>query len=117
MRGDHRGDPSGWLPARHGDRHRAGPGGEFFYEDGSYNLAKGAGQENGGPDDGFYQSWVAKYPIVSIEDGLAENDWEGFRDHTAALGDKIQIVGDDLYVTNTRSSPAGSGKIEQCGAD
>ena len=42
------------------------------------------------------------YPIVSIEDGLAENDWEGFLAHTAALGDRVQIVGDDLYVTNTK---------------
>jgi enolase len=50
----------------------------------------------------LYAAWVAKYPIVSIEDGLAENDWGGFREHTAILGDKIQIVGDDLYVTNTR---------------
>ena len=45
---------------------------------------------------------ASKYPIVSIEDGLAENDWDGFRAHTAALGDKVQIVGDDLYVTNTK---------------
>ena len=50
----------------------------------------------------LYQTWIQRYPIVSIEDGLAENDWEGFREHTAALGSKIQIVGDDLYVTNTR---------------
>ena len=50
----------------------------------------------------LYKAWVEKYPIVSIEDGLAENDWDGFREHTAALGDKIQIVGDDIYVTNTK---------------
>jgi enolase len=50
----------------------------------------------------LYSSWIKKYPIVSIEDGLDENDWQGFRQHTAALGDKIQIVGDDLYVTNTK---------------
>jgi len=48
------------------------------------------------------KQWIAKYPIVSIEDGLAENDWDGFRAHTATLGDKIQIVGDDMYVTNTK---------------
>ena len=46
-------------------------------------------------------SWIEKYPIISIEDGLAEDDWDGFRDMTAALGDKIQIVGDDIFVTNT----------------
>jgi enolase len=45
---------------------------------------------------------VSKYPIVSIEDGLGEKDWEAFRRQTAKLGDKIQIVGDDIYVTNTR---------------
>ena len=50
----------------------------------------------------LYKSWVEKYPIVSIEDGLAENDWAGFREHTALLGDRIQVVGDDLYVTNIR---------------
>ncbi len=49
----------------------------------------------------LYKTWVEKYPIVSIEDGLAESDWEGFREHTAVLGEKIQIVGDDIYVTNT----------------
>ena len=50
----------------------------------------------------LYKTWVDKYPIVSIEDGLAENDWEGFREQTAALGEQIQIVGDDIYVTNTK---------------
>lgn len=50
----------------------------------------------------LYQDWIGKFPIVSIEDGLAENDWESFKAHTAALGDQIQIVGDDIYVTNTR---------------
>ena len=50
----------------------------------------------------LYKTWIDKYPIVSIEDGLAENGWDGFREHTAALGSRIQIVGDDIYVTNTR---------------
>jgi enolase len=50
----------------------------------------------------LYRSWIEKYPIISIEDGLDENDWQGFKEHTAALGDKVQIVGDDIYVTNTR---------------
>jgi len=49
----------------------------------------------------FYQAWIAKYPIVSIEDGLDENDWDGFREHTAVLGSSIQVGGDDIYVTNT----------------
>ena len=50
----------------------------------------------------LYKAWIDKYPIVSIEDGLAENDWDGFREHTAALGSRSQIVGDDIYVTNTQ---------------
>lgn len=48
----------------------------------------------------FYKKWIEKYPIVSIEDGLAEDDWKGFKEHTSVLGNKIQIVGDDIYVTN-----------------
>jgi enolase len=50
----------------------------------------------------FYQAWVKKYPICSIEDGLAEDDWAGWTKLTAALGNKIQLVGDDLFVTNTK---------------
>ena len=50
----------------------------------------------------FYDQWLGTYPVISIEDGLAENDWQGFAAHTAALGDRIQIVGDDLFVTNTK---------------
>ncbi len=48
----------------------------------------------------LYESWLDKFPIVSLEDGLAESDWDGFRRHTAQLGQRIQIVGDDNYVTN-----------------
>ena len=48
----------------------------------------------------LYRVWVDRYPIVSLEDGLAENDWSGFRELTAALGERIQIVGDDILVTN-----------------
>jgi len=50
----------------------------------------------------LYSDWINKYPIISIEDGLAENDWTGFKEHTAILGNRIQIVGDDNYVTNTK---------------
>lgn len=50
----------------------------------------------------LYRRWTESYPIVSLEDGLAENDWDGFQKHTEILGKKIQIVGDDIYVTNTR---------------
>lgn len=55
----------------------------------------------------FYKDLVAKYPIISIEDGLDENDWDGFKKLTDALGDKIQLVGDDLFVTNTEKLAKG----------
>jgi enolase len=51
---------------------------------------------------GIWKDWIAKYPIRSIEDGLAENDWDGWKKFTDAVGDKIQLVGDDLFVTNTK---------------
>jgi enolase len=55
----------------------------------------------------FYAKWVDKYPIVSIEDGFAEDDWDGWRMMTERLGDKIQLVGDDLFVTNTERLQRG----------
>jgi len=79
------------------------PAASSFFEDGAYNLAKsGQGRKTSDEMTELYATWIRKYPIVSIEDGLAENDWDGFRAQTAALGDKVQIVGDDLYVTNPR---------------
>ena len=50
----------------------------------------------------LWENWCQNYPIVSIEDGLAENDWEGWKAFAAQMGDKLQLVGDDLLVTNTR---------------
>jgi enolase len=55
----------------------------------------------------FWSDWVRQYPIVSIEDGLAEDDWEGWRSLTEELGDKIQLVGDDIFVTNTERLKRG----------
>ena len=79
------------------------PAASSFFAGGTYDLAKsGQGRKSSAEMTELYQGWVAKYPIVSIEDGLDENDWAGFKAHTAALGEKIQIVGDDIYVTNTR---------------
>jgi enolase len=79
------------------------PAASSFYEDGKYNLSKsGQGQKTSSQMTQLYKAWIEKYPIVSIEDGLAENDWDGFKEHTAVLGKKIQIVGDDIYVTNTQ---------------
>ncbi len=50
----------------------------------------------------FYKDWCAKYPIISIEDGMDEGDWKGWKKLTDALGDDVQLVGDDLFVTNTK---------------
>jgi enolase len=55
----------------------------------------------------FWKDWVAKYPIVSIEDGLSEDDWSGWKELTMAIGDKVQIVGDDLFVTNVQRLSKG----------
>jgi enolase len=49
----------------------------------------------------FYEEWVRKYPIISIEDGMAEGDWDGWKTLTQRIGKKVQLVGDDLFVTNT----------------
>jgi len=79
------------------------PAASSFYENGVYHLRKsGQGTKTSAGMTELYRAWIEKYPIVSIEDGLDEGDWEGFREHTAALGSKVQIVGDDIYVTNTR---------------
>jgi len=79
------------------------PAASSFYENGMYNLAKsGQGKKSTDEMIAFYQKWIKKYPIVSIEDGLAENDWDGFRKQTLDQGDKIQIVGDDIFVTNPK---------------
>ena len=95
------------------------PAASSFFAGGAYDLAKsGQGRKSSAEMTELYQGWVAKYPIVSIEDGLDENDWAGFKAHTAALGEKIQIVGDDLYVTNTRFIARGiAEEIDQRGAD
>jgi enolase len=74
-----------------------------FYKDGSYNLeAESEPQKDSDGMIEFYAALISKYPIISIEDGLDENDWSGFEKMTRALGDTIQIVGDDLFVTNTK---------------
>jgi enolase len=77
------------------------PAASSFFENGVYHLAKsGQGRKTTTEMTALYKTRVEKYPIVSIEDALAESDWEGFRAQTAILGEKIQIVGDDIYVTN-----------------
>jgi enolase len=79
------------------------PAASSFYESGTYRLSRsGQGDKTSAEMTALYRDWIRKYPIISIEDGLAETDWDGFREHTAALGGEVQIVGDDILVTNTR---------------
>jgi enolase len=78
------------------------PASTEIFEDGvAYNLKKEGRRLSGREMIDFYAEWVEKYPIISIEDGLAEDDWKSWALMTEKLGDKIQIVGDDLFVTNT----------------
>ncbi|MBI1809379.1 MAG: phosphopyruvate hydratase [Gemmatimonadetes bacterium] len=72
-----------------------------LFDKGKYTFKKsGAGTKSAEQMIELYESWISKYPIVSIEDGLAEGDWAGWGKLTAALGDRVQLVGDDLFVTN-----------------
>ena len=81
-----------------------------FYADGVYDL-KGEGRklDSSGLTD-LLLSWVDQYPIITIEDGLAEGDWDGWKEHTERLGAKVQLVGDDLFVTNTKILQEGIDK-------
>ena len=78
-----------------------------FYEDGKYFLAKEGAKLSNLELVGYYESWISKYPIVSIEDGLTEDDWEGWSMLTSKLGGKVQLVGDDLFTTNTERISQG----------
>jgi enolase len=75
---------------------------EFFEEGGRHYVLKKSGEGTKSSDDmiRLYEDWTKQYPIVSIEDGLAEGDWPGWKQLTAALGDRVQLVGDDVFVTN-----------------
>ena len=78
-----------------------------FYEDGKYNLA-GEGKVLSREEMvNFLANWVSKYPIISIEDGMAEEDWEGWKMLTDKIGSHCQLVGDDLFVTNTKRLKKG----------
>lgn len=76
-----------------------------FFKDGKYHI-EGKGLSSTEMND-MYEGWIEKYPISSIEDGFSEDDWDGFYEHTERLGDKIQIVGDDLFVTNIEKLQRG----------
>jgi enolase len=72
-----------------------------FYEDGKYNLASENRKFDAAGFADYLTAWVDQYPIISIEDGMDESDWEGWAILTGKLGERIQLVGDDLFVTNT----------------
>ncbi len=76
------------------------PAATEFYRDGKYVLAKEGRALSGAEMVDFYGEWVDRYPIISIEDGLAEDDWQNWALLRERIGDKVQIVGDDLFVTN-----------------
>jgi enolase len=79
------------------------PAASSFYSDGAYDLTKSkGGRKTSDEMIAIYQKWLDRFPIVSIEDGLDENDWAGFARQTAAQGGRIQIVGDDNFVTNPK---------------
>jgi len=73
-----------------------------YFEDGEYTLAAEGLTMSSAQFVDFLAAWVEKYPIISIEDGMAEDDWDGWKLLTKRLGKKVQLVGDDLFVTNTR---------------
>jgi enolase len=91
---------AGYEPGK--DMHLAlDPAATEFFEDGVYHLKKSTGEKLSSRQMvDYWANWVDKYPIISIEDGLAEDDWDGWKYMTEKLGSRIQIVGDDLFVTN-----------------
>jgi enolase len=101
------------------------PASSEIYEDGKYNLKKEGRSLTTSEMVAFWADWVGKYPIISLEDGLAEDDWDGWHELNQKIGSKVQIVGDDLLVTNVerlaRSIKEGSAnslltKVNQIGS-
>lgn len=82
---------------------------EFYdAEKGLYRFSKSSGKELGSEEMAeYWANWVNKYPILSIEDGMAEDDWKGWKKHTELIGSKVQLVGDDLFVTNVKRLQRG----------
>jgi enolase len=84
------------------------PAASEFYQDGAYTFKKsGAGKKTAEEMIALYKSWIDRYPIVSIEDGLAEDDWAGWAKLTETLGSRVQLVGDDLFCTNVERLARG----------
>lgn len=89
------------------------PAASEFYQDGVYVFKKGDGSRRTAAElVALYQTWCQKYPIVSIEDGLAEDDWDGWAHLTDVLGERCQLVGDDIFVTNVER--LGEGIEKEC---
>ena len=79
------------------------PAASEFFKDGKYIFKKSDNRELSSDEMAdYWADWCSKYPIISIEDGMAENDWDGWINLTKQVGDKVQLVGDDLFVTNTK---------------
>jgi enolase len=79
------------------------PAASEFYQDGSYVFKKSDSRRLSSDEMAvFWADWATKYPIISIEDGMAENDWAGWKNLMQMAGDRVQLVGDDLFVTNTK---------------
>jgi enolase len=94
-------EAAGYEAGAHGVAIALDPAASSFYEDGKYQLKSEGRALSSAEMVDYYAALVDKYPIISIEDGLAEDDWDGFKLMTDKLGDRIQVVGDDLFVTNT----------------
>jgi len=93
---------AGYVPGE--DAHIAiDPATSEMYEDGKYVFWKSDPENPRSSEDmvKYWENWIRQYPIISIEDGMAENDWKGWQILTSAIGDRVQLVGDDIYVTNT----------------
>ena len=83
----------------------------FIEEEKVYHLKKSTGEKlTSAQMVDYWKSWTDKYPIISIEDGMAEDDWDGWKLMTDVMGKKIQLVGDDLFVTNTKRLQMGIDK-------
>jgi enolase len=79
------------------------PASSEFYQDGSYVFKKSDGRKLSSDEmAAYWTDWCGKYPIISIEDGMAENDWDGWKNLTEKVGGRVQLVGDDLFVTNVK---------------
>ncbi len=83
------------------------PASSGFYKDGLYNLRTENRQASSAQMVEMYAQWIESYPIISLEDGLAEDDWEGWSLLNQALGSKVQLVGDDIFVTNVEHLARG----------